>query len=169
MEFCRKAVRRADIFVGLVGLRRGWEPAAGNEKRSITEMEHDWARDADRPRYIWVTPDDFPVPGTLHESDGQFARQQAFRKRVMAGGERIVSRKGFESAELLAGKIVKQLLLSDVTEELLNSFKLEPRRRASPSLRRRSKRQPLRPPSGASPRTGTWTSWRSLKTHKAST
>ncbi len=126
VEFCRKAVRRADIFVGLVGLRRGWEPAAGNEKRSITEMEHDWARDAGRPRYLWVTPEDFPVPGTLHESDGQFARQQAFRKRVMAGGERIVSQKGFELPELLAGKIVKQLLLSDVTEELLNSFKLEP-------------------------------------------
>jgi hypothetical protein len=66
------------------------------------------------------------VPSTLHESDGQFARQQAFRKRVMAGGERIVSQKGFGSPELLAGKIVKQLLLSDVAEELLNSFKLEP-------------------------------------------
>ncbi len=126
LEFCRNAVRRADIFVGLVGLRRGWEPPGDAGMRSITEMEHDWAREAGRPRYIWVTPGDFPLSGTLRESDGQYARQLAFRKRAMSGSDRIVSQKGFESPELLAGKIVKQLLLSDVTEELLNSFKLEP-------------------------------------------
>ena len=46
VEFCRQKAQEADMFVGLIGLRRGWEPDGDNEKRSITEMEHDWARDA---------------------------------------------------------------------------------------------------------------------------
>jgi hypothetical protein len=45
VDFCRQKAREADMFVGLIGLRRGWEPDGDNEKRSITEMEHDWARD----------------------------------------------------------------------------------------------------------------------------
>jgi protein O-GlcNAc transferase len=121
VEFCRREVKKADIFVGLIGLRRGWEPDGDEEQRSITEMEHDWARDASRPRYMWVSPDDFPVPGHMRESDEQHARQMAFRKRVMAGGERIVSQQGFGSPEALAGKVVKQLLLADIVEEILSS------------------------------------------------
>ena len=107
------------MFVGLIGLRRGWEPDGDNGKRSITEMEHDWARDAGRPRYLWVAPDDFPVPGNTRESDELHARQLAFRKRVMGGGERIVSQKGFGSPDLLASEIVEQLMVQVVTTDLL--------------------------------------------------
>ncbi len=46
VEFCRKQAQDADMFVGLICLRRGWEPDGDNEKRSVTEMEHDWAREA---------------------------------------------------------------------------------------------------------------------------
>ncbi len=109
VDFCRKKAQDADMYVGLIGLRRGWEPDGDNEKRSITEMEHDWARDAGRPRYLWVMPDDFPLPGNMRESDELHARQLAFRKRVMGGGERIVSQKGFGSPELLASEIVERL------------------------------------------------------------
>jgi len=111
VAFCRDAVRKADIFVGLIGLRRGWEPEGDSERRSITEMELGWALDAGRPRYLWVTPDNFPVPGNMWESDGLRERQMAFRKRVMAGGEIIVSREGFGSPELLAAEIARRLLM----------------------------------------------------------
>ena len=103
------------MFVGLIGLRRGWEPDGDNEKRSITEMEHDWAREAGCPRYLWVAPDDFPVPGNMRESDEEYARQIAFRKRVMGGGERIVSQKGFGSPKRLAFEIVRQLHVQMIT------------------------------------------------------
>ena len=113
----------ADLFVGLVGLRRGWEPDGDNAKRSITEMEHDWAKEAGRRRYIWVAPDDFPVPGNMRENDEQHGRQVAFRGRVM--GERIVSQKGFGSPELLASEIVEHLLAQLVTSDLIKELRPE--------------------------------------------
>jgi hypothetical protein len=42
IDVCRTKVESADLFVGLVGLRRGWEPTGDAAQRSITEMEHDW-------------------------------------------------------------------------------------------------------------------------------
>jgi protein O-GlcNAc transferase len=125
VEFCRRKAQDADLFVGLIGLRRGWEPHGDNEKRSITEMEHDWARDAGRPRYMWVMPDDFPLPGNLRESDRLHKRQMAFRKRIMGGGGRVVSQKGFDSPELLASEVVEQLLTQIVTTDLLKLIQPE--------------------------------------------
>ena len=133
VEFCRQKAREADMFVGLIGLRRGWEPDGDNGKRSITEMEHDWARDAGRPRYLWVAPDDFPVPGSTRESDELHARQMAFRKRVMGGGEGIVSQKGFGSPELLASEIVEQLMVQVVTTDLLNLIRPEAAQSGQPA------------------------------------
>jgi tetratricopeptide (TPR) repeat protein len=119
IDFCRQKAQAADLFVGLVGLRRGWEPDGDKATRSITEMEHDFAKEAGRRRYIWVAPDDFPVPGNIRESDAEHGRQGNFRKRVMAGGERIVSQKGFGSPELLASEIVEHLLAQVVTGDLI--------------------------------------------------
>jgi len=124
-DYCRQAVEKADLFVGLIGMRRGWEPDGDNAKRSITEMEHDWARDAGRKRYLWVTPENFPVPGNLREPAAKHKRQLAFRKRVMAGGERIVSQKGFGSPELLASEIVEHLLAQVVTSDLIKELRPE--------------------------------------------
>ena len=134
VDFCRKKAQEADMCVGLIGLRRGWEPDGDNEKRSITEMEHDWARDAGRPRYLWVMPDDFPLPGTMRESDDLHARQMAFRKRVMGGGERIVSQKGFGSPELLASEIVERLMVEVVTTDLLKLIRPEAAPPGQPAL-----------------------------------
>ena len=125
VDFCRKQAQSADMFVGLIGLRRGWEPDGDNEKRSITEMEHDWARDAGRPRYLWVMPDDFPLPGNMRESNAAYKRQMAFRKRAMGGGERIVSQKGFGSPDLLASEIIEHLLVQVVTTDFLNQIRPE--------------------------------------------
>ncbi len=125
IEHCRKEAQKADLFVGLIGLRRGWEPDGDNAKRSITEMEHDWAKEAGRRRHLWVSPDDFPVPGNLRESDAEHERQQAFRQKVMAGGERIVSQTGFGSPELLASEIVEHLLSQIVTGDLIAMLRPE--------------------------------------------
>ncbi len=123
VKFCRTKVEEADLFVGLVGLRRGWEPDGDDARRSITEMEHDWAREKGVSRYIWVAPDDFLVPGNIRENDELHGRQQAFRKSVMANGERIVSQKGFDSPALLAADVVEQLLVEIVTSDLIREIR----------------------------------------------
>lgn len=71
VDLCRKKVGEADLFVGLIGLRRGWQPPGDNAQRSITEMEYDWAVGANRSRFMCVAPDDFPVPGNLIDKDAQ--------------------------------------------------------------------------------------------------
>jgi hypothetical protein len=118
VEFCRRKAREADIFVGLIGLRRGWEPKGDSKKRSITEMEYDSASEAGRPCYLWVMPDDFPVPGNMRESDEFHARQMAFRKRVMGGGGLVVAERGFNSPDLLAAEIRGHLVAQMLTGEL---------------------------------------------------
>jgi tetratricopeptide (TPR) repeat protein len=119
VEFCRREAQKAEFFVGLIGLRRGWEPDGDNGKRSITEMEHDWAKEARRRRFVWVTPDDFPVPGSMRESDAEHGRQQAFRKRIMGGGELVVGQKGFASPELLGAEVEAHLLAHLVGSDLI--------------------------------------------------
>jgi len=138
VEFCREKVKASDIFIGLTGQRRGWEPDGDNAKRSITEMEHDWAKEAQCRRYLYVAPDSFPVPGDLRDTDEQYERQQAFRRRVMDGGERIVSQKGFEHPERLAADIVKHLLTQLVTSELITLLRpeLSPQSPVSPNEQR---------------------------------
>lgn len=125
VQYCCNKARTADLFVGMIGLRRGWEPHGDNAKRSITEIEYDCAKEAGRGRYLWVSPDDFPVPGNLRENDTEHDRQLVFRKRVMGGGERIVSQKGFASPEALASEIVEQLLAHVVTGDLIELLRPE--------------------------------------------
>jgi len=74
---------------------------------------------------MWVMPDDFPLPGNMRESDEQHARQMAFRKRIMGGGERIVSQKGFGSPDLLASEVVERLMVEVVTTDLLKLIRPE--------------------------------------------
>ena len=82
-------------------------------------------KSAGAARYLWVSPDDFSVPGNLRESDAAHERQLAFRKRVMSGGERIVSQKGFASPDALASEIVEQLLAHVVTGDLIKQLRPE--------------------------------------------
>jgi tetratricopeptide (TPR) repeat protein len=119
VAFCSEKARAADLFIGLVGMRRGWEPEGDNANRSITEIKHDCAKEAGRPRFIWVSPDNFAVPGNLRESEEQHQRQLAFRKSVMAGGEIIVSQEGFSSPGVLASTIVEQLLTHVMSGDLI--------------------------------------------------
>jgi hypothetical protein len=123
VAFCSDKARGADLFVGIIGMRRGWEPEGDSAHRSITEIEHDCATDAGRPRFIWVSPDNFAVPGNLHETRAEHRRQLAFRKRVMTGGEVIVSQKGFESPDQLAAAIVEKLLAHVMSSDLIKQVR----------------------------------------------
>lgn len=87
IEFCRRRVHNADVLVGLIGHWRGWEPAGDNARRSITEMEYDWAADAGRSRLMFVAPEAAAAadaPGDMTPEAA--ARQQAFRARVLGDG-----------------------------------------------------------------------------------
>lgn len=119
VQYCRDKARAADLFVGIIGLRRGWEPRGDSAHRSITEMEYDSAKEAGRGRYLWVSPDNFAIPGNLRESDREHSRQLAFRKRLLSRGEHVVSQKGFASPESLASEISEQLLAHIVTGDLI--------------------------------------------------
>ena len=114
---CHAQVLEADLFVGLIGMRRGWEPPSDNSKRrSITEMEYDWAKDH-APRFMYVAPDDFPVPGNLRETDEEHRRHLGFRQRIM--NELVVSQDGFASPDALANLIVDQLIKHVVQGDLV--------------------------------------------------
>ena len=132
VDFCRKRAQAADLFIGLIGMRRGWEPEGDNAKRSITEMEYDWAKEAGRRRFVYISPETFPVPGNLRETSAEHQRLLAFRTRIM--GEQIVSQKGFGSPELFASEIVERLLAYVVVSDLVRELRPELVRRDASSV-----------------------------------
>src|SRR5262249_1917380 len=80
LEFCRARVRECDLFVGVLGLLYGSCPEG--YELSYTEGEYVTASDSATPRLMFVSADEFNVPGTLRESDEMWRRQQSFRARV---------------------------------------------------------------------------------------
>jgi tetratricopeptide (TPR) repeat protein len=106
LEFCRERVQACDIFVGLIGYYRGWEPPSDNRKRSITEIEYDCATEAGKPRLMYVAPDDLRVTSP-NQKPVEERRQDNFRGRLLQ--DRIVG-KDFGSPDILAGAIAVDLL-----------------------------------------------------------
>jgi tetratricopeptide (TPR) repeat protein len=123
IDHCQKEVVGADLFVGVIGLRRGWEPDGDNQKRSITEMEYDWATGSGRSRFMCIAPDDFPIKGNLRDNDEQHGRQVLFRKRVSA--ERIAGMRNFETPQALAAEVVSALLSHIISSDLIQHLRPE--------------------------------------------
>lgn len=98
-DFCCEKVGECDVFVGIVGLCYG-SSAQGSDK-SYTEQEYEVAVATNRPRLMFVAPENFPLPGSLREPDELWHKQLRFRTRV--DQERI--RDTFTSPEELAGKV----------------------------------------------------------------
>jgi tetratricopeptide (TPR) repeat protein len=101
--FCRAKVAECDMFVGIVGHLYGSCPE-GSEQ-SYTEREYEAAVQANKPRLVFLAPEDFPLPASLIEPDAQRAKQRAFREQVSS--ERI--RDTFASPEDLAWRVVRAI------------------------------------------------------------
>ncbi len=122
LHLCRQKVDEDDIFVGLIGNYRGWEPDGDNKQRSITEMEYDWAAESGKPRLMFVAPEDFA--GAATASDGEAgARQRAFRTRLM--GAETVDQRSFGSAHDLS-KAVFKALFNEVMYDLARQAQAAP-------------------------------------------
>ena len=116
-QLCREKVVESNLFVSLIGPYRGWELPGDNRKRSITELEFDWAIEAGKPRFICVTPDDFSVSSAIRENDEVFQRQLEFRRRVMVDGAHIVSQ-DFATPDRLAATVINSLLSHLLAEHM---------------------------------------------------
>ena len=79
--YCRDAIAKCEVAVFIVGHRYGSCPA--DSKQSFTEHEYDAALDSDRPRLVFLAPDDFAVPVSEIEDDERRDRQSKFRQRVL--------------------------------------------------------------------------------------
>jgi formylglycine-generating enzyme required for sulfatase activity len=105
LDFCLAQVAACDIFVGLIGPLFGSSPPG--RKASFTQLEYEAAHKAARPRLLFLTADDFPLPYNLHDGDDARRRQQRFRKRV--GRERLATFFGHEKGDL-ASRVVEALI-----------------------------------------------------------
>jgi hypothetical protein len=113
LEFCRSKVRECDLFVGILGLLYGSRPEGGD--LSYTEDEYITAAQSAIPRLMFVSPDDFNVPGTLRESDEMWRRQQSFRARVNKDQIRAT----FSDPDELAGAVVSAIYNWEKTQSSL--------------------------------------------------
>jgi hypothetical protein len=132
IEYCQKTVARSDIFIGLIGARHGSCPK-GSE-RSFTELEYKAAREAGKRLLIFITPDDFPCPANLSETDEKRLLQQAFRARVT--NEYICDT--FTTPDNLALRVVQAIRHIEREEETPSLKKLTPEVEVPPKPRESS-------------------------------
>ena len=107
-ELCAGRVRGCDVYVGVLGTRYG-SPVADRPEVSYTELEFDAATAAGLPRLVFVLDTSaadvgIPVAQLIDHAFG--ARQEAFRRRVQAGG---LVTQSFASADEL-GRLVERSL-----------------------------------------------------------
>ena len=102
-SFCRAKVQECDLFVGIVGHLHGSCPP--NSAQSYTEREFEAAIAANKPRLMFIAPEDFSFPANLIEADEPRKKQREFRQRASTG--RI--RDTFTSPEDLAGRVAQAI------------------------------------------------------------
>jgi tetratricopeptide (TPR) repeat protein len=102
-DFCRAEVGKCDVLVGIVGHLHGDCPPG--EEQSYTEREYGAAVAADKPRLMFIAPEDFRFPANLIEPDNKRERQRSFRQRVAS--ER--TRDSFTSPEDLAWRVERAI------------------------------------------------------------
>jgi Domain of unknown function (DUF4062) len=86
-DYCRQALCRADLYVGIIGLSYG-SPVRDRQDVSYTEMEYEVATELGLQRLVFLLDEDAPLPLPARTSiDRTFgARQDAFRRRLRDGG-----------------------------------------------------------------------------------
>ena len=101
--YCRDAIAKCEVAVFIVGHRYGSCPA--DSKQSFTEHEYDAALNSDRPRLVFLAPDDFAVPVSEIEDDERRDRQSKFRQRVLTDRVSVV----FNNPDDLATQVVTSI------------------------------------------------------------
>ena len=116
-EFCRRKVAECDLFVGIVGHYFGSCPK-GSDK-SYTQQEYDAAVKENKPRLMFLAPDNFPLPADLIEDEDKRKRQLEFRARVME--EQLCG--FFSDPQDLAAKVVIAIRNYEVTPDFSDAEK----------------------------------------------
>jgi Domain of unknown function (DUF4062) len=84
-DYCRRMVRAADVYVGIIGLSYG-SPVRNRPEVSYTELEFETASDLHRPRLIFLL-EGGDLPPDLARGDADLAdRQRRFRGRLLDAG-----------------------------------------------------------------------------------
>ena len=137
LAFCRERVEACDVLVGLIGVYRGSEPAGDNRQRSYTELEYDWAGEAEKSRLMYLTPESFAGGAALTMTPEQADRQRAFRARVRSGGEIVDKR--FYNGEIATPDALAAAVMSALANvqlrRLLAAMKEQESRPAAPVAR----------------------------------
>jgi Domain of unknown function (DUF4062) len=84
-DYCTAEVQRADVFVGIIGLRYG-SPVRDRPEVSYTELEFEAATAAGIPRLILLVRDDAAGLPAVDQPAGHGGRQEAFRRRLQEAG-----------------------------------------------------------------------------------
>jgi WD40 repeat protein len=90
--YCADAVRQADVYVGIIGLRYG-SPVRDRPEVSYTELEFDTATERRMPRLVFLldTEADLRMPPKALIDRKYGAKQDAFRQHVMDAGVMIAT------------------------------------------------------------------------------
>jgi hypothetical protein len=99
-QVCQDAVRRADVFVGIVGFRYG-SPVRDRPDVSYTELEFEEAGKAGLARLVFVLGEDAQGPAELFRDIEHGARQEKFRNSLAEHGitvATVTSPEGLETA-----------------------------------------------------------------------
>jgi hypothetical protein len=80
-EYCEREVRKADVYVGVIGFRYG-SPVRDRPDVSYTELEYETAGDAGLTRLVFLIGEDTEAPRKFFEDSEYRDRQDAFRSRV---------------------------------------------------------------------------------------
>ena len=85
--YCRQQVRRADIYVGIIGFQYG-SPVRDDPEQSYSELEFQAATEQKLPRLVFFLDEEavLPLPQSCLSDPFYGERQRAFRKRIQDAG-----------------------------------------------------------------------------------
>ncbi len=95
---------RADVYIGVIGVRYGYVP--DGELISVTEAEYNRALELNTPRLIFVMSDKHPVRAADVETGAGAEKLKKFKERLQT--ERVVA--FFDSADDLKAKVIQALV-----------------------------------------------------------